>query len=314
MRVNRSIMSVVAFGALIGLSGQAAMAATSTSFLPPVTSARANTPSTTGGTLVALGDSITAGYRLPPSADAFPLLMGNALGESHVENLGVVGATSLDLLKSLSQTQVQADLSQANVVTIDIGSNDILGPAVADLEAHGTLTTTDLSSLYGDIHQFGSNLAKIVAEVHAAAPNAYIVLYNIYNPVPNSGLFASLHTVADKLITGENQVIQQVAAEDGLTVADAYQAIGPHPSQYMDSTPLSGYPFAVHPNEEGHQQLAAAGETALNQEVSAWQTEENKLVGSLPEVPFAGLMPLLGLGAFAGVLLMTRSRYFARRR
>lgn len=84
--------------------------------------------------LVALGDSITFGYHLPdqiglqPSPSAFPSLIGN--GNFNVTNLGVPGWTSTDLLNAVKTNPIfKRSLKEADAVTLDIGSNDLLQAA-----------------------------------------------------------------------------------------------------------------------------------------------------------------------------------------
>ncbi|WP_420489296.1 SGNH/GDSL hydrolase family protein [Neobacillus niacini] len=83
--------------------------------------------------LVALGDSITFGWHLDdtngnanPSLKAFPNLVGN--GNYNVtKNISDGGWDSTELLAKIGKPENIAALSGADVITLNIGSNDLLG-------------------------------------------------------------------------------------------------------------------------------------------------------------------------------------------
>lgn len=96
---------------------------------------------------VAFGDSIAAGYALPgykhgtPNDDRFPTPEGafvRNLGEmlnaqeglALTSNQAVSGWTSEQLLKALQSGEYAGLLKDADVVTVTIGSNDLLGPFI----------------------------------------------------------------------------------------------------------------------------------------------------------------------------------------
>lgn len=94
---------------------------------------------------VEFGDSIAVGYALlsyvkgditadkyPMPSDAFVALTGNALNKSDgpaiTDNQAVSGWTSQQLLDQLIRGDYAPALEDADVVTVTIGSNDLLGP------------------------------------------------------------------------------------------------------------------------------------------------------------------------------------------
>lgn len=93
---------------------------------------------------VAFGDSIAAGYALPgydtsdPCYDskptpsgAFPLLIADRLSSrfqtAQLDNQAMSGWTSTQLLDQLNRGDYNATLANADVITVTIGSNDLLG-------------------------------------------------------------------------------------------------------------------------------------------------------------------------------------------
>jgi len=91
--------------------------------------------------LVALGDSLTAGYSLPEK-DAFPAVLQNALAKAGVDievvNAGVSGDTASDALERLDWT-IDGDVDFA---IVELGANDMLrgiDPAITKSAIEGVL-------------------------------------------------------------------------------------------------------------------------------------------------------------------------------
>ena len=181
---------------------------------------------------LALGDSITTGYRLAEDESGFATLVAEANGYELV-NAAVNGATSSDLLQSLESGEI--DPSDAELITITIGGNDLLGALFNYLaerwnedEAHtdeaditgtelisslfaGTPDTTVITTLVGYLSGFESseqvaaalellaqNLTDITAYIKAANPDVTIVVATQYNPY---SYFASAYGMLVKQIS-----------------------------------------------------------------------------------------------------------------
>lgn len=269
VKTGKTVVSLLTAAAMMGIVPGTAMAATtndSTSVAP----ISITLPTAQKGMLVALGDSITFGYNLgpnnkQPAHEAFPYLLGKWNGDT-VRDLGVPGWTSADLLTALQQdTTLQSTVRQASVVTIDIGSNDLLGLAEKDglLNSSNPVVTPQEQAQFAQaIAEFAQNLPQILAQVHHLAPHAYVVLYNLYDPI--SSQFVNLHALAEQLVGQENQVIAKMASQAGLPVANAYAA-------FNGRQDILVRPADVHPTILGQDALAAVGEQALTtEEWQAW--------------------------------------------
>ncbi|MBR4960033.1 MAG: hypothetical protein IKY52_03970 [Clostridia bacterium] len=85
---------------------------------------------------VSLGDSIARGYGLDNiAADRFSAVAGRLWeADSPVEvyNYGVDGQTSTELLEMLTEVSLPG-LADADVISVSIGANNVLGPAFAFL-------------------------------------------------------------------------------------------------------------------------------------------------------------------------------------
>ncbi len=239
--------------------------------------------------MVALGDSITFGYNLgnnkAPSTKAFPYLLGKALHLGTVDDLGVPGATSSDLLKALSTAPYQQALKQAKVVTLDIGSNDLLHAAAPLINAAAigqpvTVTSQDQLNLQDALYQLKLNLPAIIAAIRQQT-NAQIVLYNLYDPIPAA--LTTLHTISEQTISQANAIIASTAAQTHCLTANAYSAINPYPSTLL-------LPFPdIHPSVLGQEEFALLAEQALGvpEELSVPSDERAILVNGnlVNEVP-----------------------------
>lgn len=222
--------------------------------------------------LVALGDSITYGYNLDPgnalpSQSAFPNLIGGT-GAFNVANLGVPALTSTDLLtrpellnNGNPGAALKAALQQADVITLNIGSNDLLqangvkaiidNPPVLLTENNVALDAALADALKGATN-LANNLPKILAVIRTVNTKAPIILYNIYNPfgVSENPVLASLHQLGEMLIPGLNEsVINRYDGGNGTFLADAYTAFNGHQAEFV-------LPMDVHPTKLGHHVLA----------------------------------------------------------
>lgn len=225
--------------------------------------------------LVALGDSITFGYHLEPnqtqpSPQAFPNLIGN--GMYSVTNLGVPGWTSADLLNAVKTNPVfKKSLKSADVITLDIGSNDLLQAAgltqVLQSQTPIQMTPQLQQKVFLAEQQLAINLQKIIINVKKDT-NATIILYDLYDPfgVSSNPFLASLHSFGEQVITGVNgQVIKPLALVTGCRLADAYTAFNGHQAAYI-------IPGDIHPTLAGHEALAALADQALLKSPPFWET------------------------------------------
>lgn len=213
--------------------------------------------------LVAIGDSITYGYNLgnnqAPSKLAFPFLIGEKVHDT-VSDLAVPGWTTEDLLKALNTDQSMiSKISQASVITIDVGSNDLLQPALPLLTSSNptSLSSDEAQTLAGQLTSavaaIGQNLTTIIQRVKDLNPKATVVLYDLYDPIPSSA--KGLYLLAESAITAANLQIAKIALQNGIVVADAYDAFHGHDSYVRKND--------VHPTVLGQQVLAQQGELAL---------------------------------------------------
>lgn len=179
----------------------------------PLSAFAETTPATR---IVALGDSITAGYE--PDLEAGVSYYGyvdrvyeQALfrGRASVANYGVVGLTSTGLNKllqavvagtevkgadiqsdlealkdqTLPVAQIKTDLKAATHVTLTIGLNDIGTDIV---ERYRELNTDEKLKAFADekLKTYGDNLQAVLKAVYAVNPKVKVVISDQYFPIP----------------------------------------------------------------------------------------------------------------------------------
>jgi len=235
---------------------------------------------------LALGDSLAAGYQPTTGDDKTGGYVGGALDmlrEQHrgvqLTNLGCSGETTTTFLeggkcdtKRSQQDQALHFLKgrshQQGVITIDLGSNDV--------DKCVTTAGIDMSCIGTGLTSIATNLPSILQKLHAAAPNAEIVVLNYYNPF----LAAYLLGPAGQVLAGQsaylagvvNGEIAQAASTIDAPVADVATAF-----ENDDTTPVTT-PFGtlptnvaricewtwmctkqnIHPNDMGYAVMASA--------------------------------------------------------
>jgi lysophospholipase L1-like esterase len=210
----------------------------------------------------ALGDSLAFGAiaergYVPRYAD-YLRTDGNA--RVTVVNLGVPGWTSADLLDALRNNQTLRErVIDAEVVTFDIGGNDLLGARRRFRE--GTCGgPANLDCFRTIVNEFKQNWDAILAELLALRnrENTILRTMDVYNPFVAEqkalGIFDNLRPYLDEV----NEHITRTSAQAGIPCARVFVAFnGPNGDQDpIAQGLLSG--DLVHANDRGHQVIAEA--------------------------------------------------------
>ncbi|MCD7783436.1 MAG: GDSL-type esterase/lipase family protein [Firmicutes bacterium] len=234
---------------------------------------------------VALGDSICYGYGLDsPETERYSVLVASYIDayeyyECGEYNYGVNGQTSSELLETLKNGEI-TELSDADVVTVSIGANNILSPATsffinyvaASLIEDDTTRNAALASLYTDfiseldagVAAFEADLPEIIENIYKSAPIAEIIFQTVYNPFRNFDLAidtgngeVSLSELADVYITKINDIINGNWGVYGYEIADIYTAFESEIDVvFADAAGTSLLSFDPHPTAKGHELIA----------------------------------------------------------
>lgn len=236
---------------------------------------------------VALGDSICYGYGLSsPETERYSAIIDGYIDllqfyECDSYNYGVNGQTSSELLDMLDSGNVP-ELEGADVVSVSIGANNVLGPAISSLTqysinmfiedeaqraaANAALYEQLTAETDAGIEQFAHDLPLIIDAINKYAPDAQIIFQTIYNPYNNVSLSFDFSTAtldmnetADALVTRLNKIIKDNARSLGYDVADIYtefeNGVG-----YINADSFGGVDLLTgldpHPTAEGHRLIA----------------------------------------------------------
>lgn len=211
--------------------------------------ARPSTTAPHSNDLLALGDSITAGYQPGAGDDKTGGYVGKVLDawrepnpQARLTNLACSGETTTSMQQGGRCTYPQgsqlkaalAELRQGNtkLVTISLGANDVLGCARAGIDTACAAEATT---------KVGAALTSILGQLRAAAPQATIVVLTYYDPLLASWRLGpvgrQLATTSLSAMVALNSAISAAGRPAGAHVADIAQA--------FSSADTSGTPTPV---------------------------------------------------------------------
>lgn len=131
-------------------------------------------------TYVALGDSITTGYL---ASEGYAIKVSNYLKQTYhyleYHNYAINGLTSKNLISIIEDTDVINNITESSIITLSIGSNDILS-----LIGKCTIRDCDVKEedLILAINNIKTNLDIIVNSLIKLNNDAYIFIIPYYNP------------------------------------------------------------------------------------------------------------------------------------
>lgn len=201
---------------------------------------------------VALGDSLSSGMDGIDGGRSYPDLYAQLLRRRtgrriELTNLGVPGWNSTDLLGALrSDSQMRTAVAAADIVTWDIGGNDLIEAAVRI-----SMGACDVQSCLDDAHRtFEQNWRAILDELVALrhSPRVRLRATDLYTP------FATVRGVYEDealaALEAMNTVITTDHGRRGLRVADVSQAFAAGDLQALIDQD------GLHPTRAGHRLIA----------------------------------------------------------
>src|SRR2546425_2665486 len=237
----------------------------------------ASSPPTTGAqqapVYLALGDSLAFGVGASnPSTTGYVGRVYETLKKSEryqatgleLVNLSVPGAKSTDLLvpggqldsavNLISQRQQDASpaANEAEIITIDIGGNDLLALVAPGSPCLQSASVEPCRAAFGDVLKaIQSNLTEAVRRLRLAAPEAVVVVVDLYNPFSGTGDLRE--PIAELGVGQANGVIGAVVAKAELQAREAsvFQLFSGRGGQWIA-------PDGIHPNDNGHAVIAEA--------------------------------------------------------
>jgi len=238
---------------------------------------------------IALGDSVAAYFGVQEK-DGYVAKLSALLQMQNINNdftnLAVNGLNTQTLLEQLAKNDVLSEIKNADIITLNIGGNNVLTPFIEmlfnDLETlinntaqpspdllmeffDKKMTEQQMAALMGGITVFQKDLPEIINILHTEAPNAEIFVNTVYNPItPEIGVYAS----SEILIPLINKIIIDSAEELGYIVVDIY-SIYKKSSDNITNFNLTADSIDIHPNAAGHTLIAEATVTKILENIEA---------------------------------------------
>lgn len=245
---------------------------------------------TTKGTITALGDSIATGYLLDdPTTQGYPYKIANYMN-MNLNNAAINGETTSELLTLLDGQDSNSEgshvveyVSNADIVTVSIGGNNLLHPTVAALNMGvpgGDVTKASFSQIISatlalasgsqyqylsdnlklGVDSFNNDFPEIIKKIHTINPNAKICVSTIANPI--EGLYPNAGTQKlQEAIDSINNIIKNQSANGDYLVADV-DGLSKNIGRLSITNLLSKND--IHPNIYGHNIIFLANYYALN--------------------------------------------------
>lgn len=208
---------------------------------------------------VALGDSIAYGYGLEDKEeDSYVGQVRKYLEQKYdyvvATNFGENGMRSDELLdiltnpKNKNYRKYRATLSYADVVTISIGSNDLLHLIKLDFNME-EMIREGAGKFRKACQDFSVNFPKIIKEIRSLNPRVKIYANNIYNPAKGLSSYANVYDVAERYINLLNKAFTTTKEYDLVNIKEAFDK----QEKSMINVSLKGREIDPHPSREGHE-------------------------------------------------------------
>jgi lysophospholipase L1-like esterase len=195
--------------------------------------------------LLALGDSVIRGVGAGQNEDLVHQFSNKLESQTHkivlFQNEGINGITSGELRALVQQGRFDEEIKKADIVTINVGGNDILRVANGR-NFHNVFQTFDQVQA-----GFSKNLSEISSRIKELNPKATLVFLELYNPLSSSD---QLYSIANKLLPNWNLKIYQVADQySSSIVVETTMVINGDKPQNLS-------PDGVHPNSAGYSAIS----------------------------------------------------------
>ena len=212
--------------------------------------------------IVALGDSLTRGAGDAAGGGGYPERVAAALRKAgvtvSVENLGVDGAETGDLLRKASDPDALRRIAQAQLILMSIAGNDLSHSFPASAAAGSGETAADPTQ--AALEAASLNLQRILPLLRESNPSAPIRILGLYNPFPES---------FDRRLAKETLLKWNVALEEASYSVSGASVVPT--ADLFDERPDRLSPDRFHPGPSGYGEIASRILSTLNVPVAAPQ-------------------------------------------
>ena len=244
--------------------------------------------------VLVLGDSIAQGYGLPDYVgegsipkSAYASLFSAEIGAAGTVDLASSGTATEHTIRFLKNETFIENIQKSSVITLSMGSNDILGPGQTMIvEALGLSSTSEIASAFAAenanaiellkkiseyakkdeqaakfvsaVEKFKENWVTIIDMIYAINPDAILIVTNFYNPYKPMSMLASYGVDIDVTVdTYLGQMNEFIASHEyngeKYFIADVVEV-----GNNKTNVNLVTKNVDPHPNTEGHAYIASA--------------------------------------------------------
>lgn len=162
-----------------------------------------------------------------------------------INNLGINGMTTEELLASLDDQGVRYALGQSGIILLSIGGNDLFNGA-EQLTSGEQLPTP--SELHASITKASDFFREAVGKLHEINPQATLVYVSLYNPFSD---LKEIRELGDDAVMRWNEMaLKALAPYNGTLVVPTYDLFTHNSARYLSSDHF-------HPNGDGYEAIAA---------------------------------------------------------
>lgn len=215
---------------------------------------------------VAFGDSLAQGYPYYTENKAYSYTdfiykqlnnMEEYKNKVSYTNYGISGFTSSDLLTQISDHDVSLTVSKADIITINIGGNDML-------RALNKYSLDDYESILGTIDKYADNLVEIFTQLRGKNPTAHIYMSNLFMPSIKDEKNID-YDKARYIVSYLNRIITNTSKPYNIKVVQVESIFKGHEYGTSDSWFFD----PIHPNQRGYSEMAKPFVTVISQDIQS---------------------------------------------
>jgi len=208
--------------------------------------------------IVSVGDSLTEGVGDSTNRGGYVpylkemLKLDRGVKDAEIDNFGVKGNRSDQLLKKLGTKKVKEAVKEADIIIVTIGGNDVMKVV---RENFASLT---LGAFENQKRIFEQNLQDVINKVRKDNKHSAIVLVGLYNPF--NTWFANINEI-NEIIEDWNEGSKRILAEYPYTYFVNIEDI------FLEGGEDILYTDYFHPNDKGYELMAGRVHETLSTDV-----------------------------------------------
>ncbi|MET3696014.1 lysophospholipase L1-like esterase [Bacillus oleivorans] len=215
--------------------------------------------------IAAIGDSLTKGVGSSSISGGYLPYLESALMETgsfldiKMNNFGVRGERTDELLKRLRNQEIINTLKTADVILVTTGGNDIMKVI------KGNISQLDISDFENALPDYEKNISQLLQQIRNINEEATVYLLGVYNPL--SSLIPQIQEF-NTIIDMWNQVSQdQVNHYSNMFFVDIA-------SIFAEGLNVLFEEDFFHPNDLGYEKMASAiyNEMIFSRRINSWGT------------------------------------------